>query len=85
MAIANLFVAKIYSCTSLNVKLFSSVVASGIPDDSFGTEGLWKIWYYSKTCLKRPLKIDENKGLDDKGWLNAGQKYCRMLSWSILQ
>ena len=28
---------------------------------------------YSKTCLKRQLKKE------DQLWLNAGQKYCRML------
>ena len=40
---------------------------------------------YSNTCLKRPLKNRQNKGLKDKWQLNEGQKYCRMLSWSILQ
>ena len=30
-------------------------------------------WLYSKTCLKRPLKKE------DQLLLNAGQKYCRML------
>ena len=44
------------------------------------------IWYiYSKICLKRPLKKRQNKGLKDRWYLNAGQKYCRMLSLSILQ
>ena len=33
---------------------------------------------YSKTCVKRPLKID--KDLNDKWLLNEGRKYCRMLS-----
>ena len=40
---------------------------------------------YSKTCLKWPLKIRLNIGFQDQSLLNAGQKYCRMLSWSILQ
>ena len=40
---------------------------------------------YSKTCLKRPLKNRQNKGLKDKWKLKEGRKYCRMLSWSILQ
>ena len=40
---------------------------------------------YSKTCLKRPLKNRQNKGLKDKWYLNVGQKYCRMLSWSLMQ
>ena len=40
---------------------------------------------YSKTCLKRPLKNRQNKGLKDKCKLNEGRKYYRMLSWSILQ
>ena len=40
---------------------------------------------YSKTCLKQPLKNRQRKGLKDRRELNAGQKYCRMLSWSILQ
>ena len=36
---------------------------------------------YSKTCLKWSLKKDPKIC-----WLlNAGQKYCRMLWWSILQ
>ena len=34
---------------------------------------------YSKTCVKRPLKIDKTKILLTKGKLNEGQKYCRML------
>ena len=42
-------------------------------------------WCYSKTCLKLPLKIRQNKGLKDKWLLNEGWKYCRMLFWSILQ
>ena len=40
---------------------------------------------YSKTCLKWPLKNRQNKGLKDKWYLDEGRKYCRMLSWSILQ
>ena len=39
----------------------------------------------SKTCLKRPLKRHQEKGLQDRLSLNAGQKYCRMLQESILQ
>ena len=35
---------------------------------------------YSKTCLKQALKNGQNKGLKDKWYLNAGRKYCRMLS-----
>ena len=34
---------------------------------------------YSKTCVKLPLKNRQNKDLNDKLSLNAGQKYCRML------
>ena len=34
---------------------------------------------YSETCLNRPLKNRQNKGLKAMWWLNAGQKYCRML------
>ena len=40
---------------------------------------------YIKTCLKWPLKNRQNKGLNDKLRLNEGQKYCKMLSWSIQQ
>ena len=40
---------------------------------------------YSKICLKRPLKKKTKIGFQDRLSLNAGQKYCRMLSWSILQ
>ena len=39
------------------------------------------IWWYSKTCLKLPLKKDKTKVLK----LNACQKYCRMLHGGILQ
>ena len=34
--------------------------------------------YYSKTCLKGPLKKDQQIGFQDPFLLNAGQKYCRM-------
>ena len=40
---------------------------------------------YSKPCLKRPLKNKQNKGLKDICYHNEDRKYCRMLSWSILQ
>ena len=32
---------------------------------------------YNKTCVKRPLKIDQTNVLKTNG--NEGQKYCRML------
>ena len=35
--------------------------------------------FYSKTCLKRPLKKKTKIGFQDRLLLNAGQKYCRML------
>ena len=31
------------------------------------------------------IKNRQNKYLNDKGYLNEGRKYCRMLPWSILQ
>ena len=34
---------------------------------------------YSKTCLKWPLLKTPKKGFQDQLWLNAGQKYWRML------
>ena len=34
---------------------------------------------YSKTCLKWPLKKKTKIVFQDRLWLNAGQKYCRML------
>ena len=34
----------------------------------------------TKTCLKRPLKKKTKIGFQDRFSLNAGQKYCRMLS-----
>ena len=34
---------------------------------------------YSKTCVKRPLKNGQYKDLNDKWWLNEGQRFCRML------
>ena len=39
---------------------------------------------YSKTCLKRLLKKEQKKVFKTIS-LNAGQKYCRMLQWSILE
>ena len=38
-----------------------------------------------KTCVKCSLSKRLNIGFQDQLSLNAGQKYCRMLSWSILQ
>ena len=34
---------------------------------------------YSKTYLKRSLIKKTKIGFHDRLWLNAGQKYCRML------
>ena len=34
---------------------------------------------YSKTCVKRPLSKRPKIGFQNQLWLNAGQKYCRML------
>ena len=34
---------------------------------------------YSKTCVKRPLLKRLKTWFQDQLWLNAGQKYCRML------
>ena len=45
----------------------------------------WNRYVYSKTCLKQPLKKNTKIGFQDQLSLKAGQKYCRMLSWSILQ
>ena len=36
-------------------------------------------YYYSKTCLKRPLKKKTKIGFQYQLSLNVGQKYCRML------
>ena len=41
--------------------------------------------FYSKTCLKRPLKKKTKIGFQDRLSLDAGQRYCRMLQGSILQ
>ena len=35
--------------------------------------------YYSKTCVKHPLSKRPKIVFQDQSWLNAGQKYCRML------
>ena len=44
------------------------------------------VFRYSKTYLKRPLKEEEKKNRFLRPLpLNGVQKYCRMLSWSILQ
>ena len=40
---------------------------------------------YSKTCIKRLLKMKTKIGFQDRLSLNAGQKDCRMLQESILQ
>ena len=40
---------------------------------------------YSKTCFKQPLKKKTEIGFQDRLWLNADQKYYRMLLESILQ
>ena len=37
------------------------------------------VCFYSKTCLKWPLKKKTKIGFQDQLLLNAGQKYCRML------
>ena len=34
---------------------------------------------YSETPIKRPLKNRQNKGMKAMWYLNASQKYCRML------
>ena len=34
---------------------------------------------YSETWLKRPLSKRSEIGFQNQFWLNAGQKYCRML------
>ena len=43
------------------------------------------IFRYSKTDLKRPLKMKTKNWFLDQLSLNASQKYCRMLQESILQ
>ena len=45
----------------------------------FHVDQLWADELYSKTCLKRPLKKKTKIGFQDRLWLNAGRKYCRML------
>ena len=34
---------------------------------------------YSRTCLKRPIKKKTKIDFQDRLFLNAGKKYCRML------
>ena len=42
----------------------------------------YKMNYYSKTCVKRPLSKRQKIGFQDQLLLEAGQKYyCRMLQW----
>ena len=38
-----------------------------------------RITLYSKTCLKRPLKMKTKTGFQHPLSINVGQKYCRML------
>ena len=40
---------------------------------------------YSKICNQRPLKKKTKIGFQEQSSINAGQKYYRILSWSILQ
>ena len=52
--------------------------------DSFTSDDLQSVSvgfkvYYSKTCLKQPLKKNTIIGFQYGLSLNAGQKYCRML------
>ena len=54
-------------CVHSKLRLFSTCFDAG------------KINLYSKTCLKRPLSKRPKIGFQDQLWLNAGQKYCRML------
>ena len=55
----------------------------GCSGDSFSVVFLkftWKLsTVYSKTCVKWPLSKRPQIGFQDQVWLNAGQKYCRML------
>ena len=41
--------------------------------------------FYSKTCLMWPLKKKTKISFQDRLSLNAGQKYCRMLPFRMLQ
>ena len=43
-----------------------------------------RLWY-SKTCIKGPIKRRPKIYFQDRLSLAAGQKYCRMLQESILQ
>ena len=36
-------------------------------------------FFYSKTCVKRPLSKRPKIGFQDQLSLNAGQKYCKMI------
>ena len=40
---------------------------------------------YSKTCLKRSLKIDKTKNLMANGSLMKGESVAECSTWSILQ
>ena len=40
---------------------------------------------YSKICVNRPLSNRPKNGFQEQVSLNAGRKYGRMSSWSILQ
>ena len=41
--------------------------------------------WYSKSCVKRPLSKRQKVGFHDQLSFNAGQKYCRMLPFRMLQ
>ena len=40
--------------------------------------GSQMLFMYSKTCLKRTLKKEDQNGFQDRLSINASQKYCRM-------
>ena len=76
-----------YSRTSMaqtGLRLWKIVLAKGSSSHPVRIMHEMTWWDYDKTCLKRPLKRSKIAFQD---WLsrNEGQKYCRMLSWSILQ
>ena len=39
----------------------------------------FKLFQYSRICVKRPLSKSQKIGFEDQLSLDAGQKYCRML------
>ena len=71
---------KLVSCSTQMSTKFQLLIKNKLPTNK---EVSWFKYLicciYSKTCLKRSLKMETKIVFQDPLTLNAGQKYCRML------